>query len=83
MTNERWLKWATARYYRSHGYKIWFLHEGRSSVAGCGLTTTRNACFLRAPHRTLIRFAQQYWLGESCLGEEETQEGEEERRKGT
>jgi hypothetical protein len=22
MTNERWLKWAIARYYRSHGYKV-------------------------------------------------------------
>ena len=22
MTNERWLKWAIARYYRSHGYRV-------------------------------------------------------------
>jgi hypothetical protein len=22
MTNEGWLKWAIARYYRSHGYKV-------------------------------------------------------------
>jgi hypothetical protein len=22
MTNERWLRWAIARYYRSHGYKV-------------------------------------------------------------
>ena len=22
MTNERWLRWAIARYYRSHGYRV-------------------------------------------------------------
>jgi hypothetical protein len=22
LTNERWLKWVVARYYRSHGYKV-------------------------------------------------------------
>ena len=40
MTNERWLKWAIGRYYRSLGYKVSMkpAHAGNAMVDGVALS---------------------------------------------
>ena len=43
MTNERWLKWAIARYYRSKGYKVSLkpVRVGNAMLDGVAIAITR------------------------------------------
>jgi len=59
MTNERWLKWAVARYYRSLGYKVSMkpAHVGNAMVDGVavGPEGERIAIEVKSPRDDIVR----------------------------
>lgn len=59
MTNERWLKWAIARYYRSQGYKVSMkpARAGNAMVDGVavGPEGERIAIEVKSPRDDVIR----------------------------
>ena len=59
MTNERWLKWAVARYYRSHGYRVAMkpARAGNAMVDGLavGPDGERIAIGVKSPSDDVIR----------------------------
>lgn len=59
MTNENWLKWAIARYYRSHGYKVSMrpARAGNAMVDGVavGPEGERTAIEVKSPSDDIIR----------------------------
>lgn len=59
MTNERWLKWVVARYYRSHGYKVSMkpVRAGNAMVYGLavGPEGERIAIEVKSPRDDIIR----------------------------
>ena len=59
MTNERWLKWAIARYYRSLGYKVSMkpARAGNAMVDGVALSAEgeRIAIEVKSPSDDIIR----------------------------
>lgn len=59
MTNERWLKWVVARYYRSHGYKVSMkpVRAGNAMVYGLavGPEGERIAIEVKSPRDDFIR----------------------------
>ena len=59
MTNERWLKWATARYYRSIGYRISMrsVRVGNAMVDGVaiGPEGERIAIEVKSPRDDIVR----------------------------
>jgi hypothetical protein len=59
MTNERWLKWAIARYYRSRGYKVSMkpARAGNAMVDGTaiGPEGERIAIEVKSPRDDLVR----------------------------
>ncbi|WP_455285055.1 hypothetical protein [[Eubacterium] cellulosolvens] len=59
MTNERWLKWAIARYYRSHGYKVSMkpARAGNAMVDGVAVSpdSERIAIEVKSPRDDIIR----------------------------
>ena len=59
MTNERWLKWAIARYYRSLGYKVSMkpARAGNAFVDGVALSPDgeRRAIEVKSPSDDIIR----------------------------
>lgn len=59
MTNERWLKWAVARYYRSHGYRVTMkpARAGNAMVDGVavGPEGERIAIEVKSPRDDIIR----------------------------
>ena len=59
MTNERWLKWAIARYYRSYGYKVWMkpTRAGNAMLDGLaiGPEGERVAIEVKSPSDDIIR----------------------------
>ena len=59
MTNERWLKWAVGRYYRSLGYKVSMkpAHAGNAMVDGVAVTPEgeRIAIEVKSPSDDIIR----------------------------
>jgi hypothetical protein len=59
MTNERWLKWAAARHYRSHGYKVYMkpVRAGNAVVDGfmIGPEGERVAIEVKSPRDDIIR----------------------------
>ena len=59
MTNERWLKWAIARYYRSLGYKVSMkpARVGNAMVDGVAVTDSgeRIAIEVKSPRDDIVR----------------------------
>jgi hypothetical protein len=59
LTNERWLKWAIARYYRSHGYRVTMkpARAGNAMVDGLavGPDGERIALEIKSPSDDIIR----------------------------
>jgi len=59
LTNERWLKWAIARYYRSHGYRVTArpVRVGNAMVDGVaiGLEGERIAIEVKSPRDDIVR----------------------------
>jgi predicted RecB family endonuclease len=59
VTNERWLKWAIARYYRSHGYKVTMkpARAGNAMVDGVAVSPDgeRIAIEVKSPRDDIIR----------------------------
>ena len=59
LTNERWLKWAIARYYRSHGYRVTMkpARAGNALVDGLaiGPEGERIAIEVKSPRDDIIR----------------------------
>jgi len=59
MTNERWLKWAIARYYRSHGFRVNMkpVKVGNAMVDGVaiGPEGERIAIEVKSPRDDIIR----------------------------
>lgn len=59
MTNERWLKWAISRYYRSTGYKVLMkpARVGNAMVDGVALSPDgeRIAIEVKSPRDDIIR----------------------------
>jgi len=59
MTNERWLKWAVARYYRSLGYKVSMkpAHVGNAMVDGVAVSPEgeRIAIEVKSPRDDIVR----------------------------
>jgi len=59
LTNERWLKWAVARYYRSLGYKVSMrpAHAGNAMIDGVAVTPEgeRIAIEVKSPSADIIR----------------------------
>jgi predicted RecB family endonuclease len=59
LTNERWLKWAVARYYRSLGYKVSMkpARAGNAMVDGVALSSEgeRIAIEVKSPRDDVIR----------------------------
>jgi hypothetical protein len=59
LTNEGWLKWAIARYYRSHGYKVTMksARAGNALVDGVavGPEGERTAIEVKSPQDDVIR----------------------------
>ena len=59
MTNERWLKWAIARYYRSKGYKVSMkpARVGNAMVdrVAVALESERMATEVKSPPDDLVR----------------------------
>jgi len=59
MTNERWLKWAVARYYRSIGYKVSMkpAHVGNAMVDGVAVSPEgeRIAIEVKSPSDDIVR----------------------------
>jgi len=59
LTNERWLKWAVARYYRSLGYKVWMnpARAGNGMVNGVAVTDRgeRVAGEVKLPRDDIVR----------------------------
>jgi hypothetical protein len=59
MTNERWLKWAIARYYRSHGYKVTMkpARAGNAMIDGVAISPDgeRIAIEVKSPHDDIVR----------------------------
>jgi hypothetical protein len=59
LTNERWLKWATARYYRSVGYRVSMksARVGNAMVDGVaiGLEHERIAIEVKSPRDDIVR----------------------------
>jgi len=59
LTNERWLKWAIGRYYRSHGYKVSMkpARAGNALVDGVavGPDGERIAIEIKSPRDDIIR----------------------------
>ena len=64
MTNERWLKWAVARHYRSHDYKVSMkpVRTGNAMVDGIALGPDgdRIAIEVKSPSDDIIRGGQCY-----------------------
>ena len=59
MTNERWLKWAIARYYRSHCYKVSMksARTGNAMIDGVAISPEgeRIAIEVKSPRDDLVR----------------------------
>ena len=59
MTNVRWLKWAVARYYRSHGYKVSMkpARAGNAMVDGVAISPDgeRTAIEVKSPADDIVR----------------------------
>jgi len=59
MTNERWLKWAIARYYRSHGFRVSMkpVRAGNAMVDGLavGSEGERIAIEVKSPRDDIVR----------------------------
>ena len=59
MTNERWLKWAIARYYRSHGFRVTMkpVRVGNAAVDGIaiGREGERIAIEVKSPRDDIVR----------------------------
>jgi predicted RecB family endonuclease len=71
LTNERWLKWAIARYYRSHGYKVTMkpARAGNAMVDGVaiGQDGERIAIEVKSPHDDIVRGIGQCYEA-TCAG---------------
>jgi hypothetical protein len=65
LTNERWLKWAVARYYRSVGYKVSMkpARAGNAMVDGVAVTPEgeRIAIEVKSPSDDIIRGVSDVW----------------------
>jgi predicted RecB family endonuclease len=71
MTNEKWLKWAIARYYRSHGYRVTMkpARAGNAMVDGVavGPEGERIAIEVKSPRDDVIRGVGQCYEA-ACAG---------------
>ena len=65
MTNERWLKWAIARYYRSHGFKVTMKPSRAGNAMIDGVTVSpegeRIAIEIKSPRDDVVR-----GIGQCC-----------------